>query len=391
MESTTLSPLQSIKHAYDKILKFEEDDELIVDCFVAVMTAAFHPKLHESLWFYFIGPPGSGKTETVLTMRGHGRCLLLTTPTENALISGYGDESGQDPSLILKLNNNVLIWKDFTALMEAGKNLVDKVLGEFRDLYDQYCSKASGKVGVREYEASFGMIACVTDVIDGFMEKHQQLGQRFLSIRINRLRLTHTQRVENLGRVIAAMQDKKEWKEWLRKVVQGNMNRIIKSCKGGQVPVMPEEMEEDIKIMADLLALMRTAPSNDTAVRPELATRIVQQLINLGAAHAFANGRDKWNDSDMVLVRRVVLDSLSLVRHRLVLFLFQRGKHRPAAPLGQLAQACRTTSKGLAPIVNQFVFGGLLEGQEGGGGEIWYKLTADIYQSLEKTKMLKWV
>ena len=39
--------------------------------------------------------------------------------------------------------------------MEAGKNLVDKVLGEFRDLYDQYCSKASGKVGMREYEAGY--------------------------------------------------------------------------------------------------------------------------------------------------------------------------------------------------------------------------------------------
>jgi len=386
------SPLQIIKKAYGKILQFEKDDELIIDCFVAVLTAAYHPKLYEALWMYFIGPPGSGKTETVLTMRGHPRCLLLTTPTENALISGYSDEKGEDPSLVLQLNGNVLIWKDFTALMEAGRNLVDKVLGEFRDLYDQYCSKASGKVGVREYEAGFGMIACVTDAIDAFMEKHQQLGQRFLSIRINRLRLGHTQRVKNLNRVITAMEGKKEWKEWLRKLVQATITQIILMCEKDdvKVPELPAEMREEVQILADLLALMRTTSANETATRPELATRIVQQLINLGHAHAFADERDRWNDSDMWLIKRVVLDSLSLIRQRLMLFLFRRGAHRPAAPLNQLAQACRSTTRELGPIANQFVFSGLLEAQEE-GSEIWYKLTPDIYKSLEKTRLLKWV
>lgn len=384
------SPLQTIKRAYGKILQFEKDDELIVDCFVAVLTAAFHPKLYESLWMYFIGPPGSGKTETVLTVRGHPRCLLLTTPTENALISGYSDETGEDPSLVLQLDGKVLIWKDFTALMEAGRSLVDKILGEFRDLYDQYCSKASGKVGVREYEAGFGMIACVTDAIDAFMEKHQQLGQRFLSLRINRLRLPHAQRVKNLDRVVASMEDKKEWKEWLQKIVQTKVNEIIGICTEGKVPKLSEKIKEEIKILADLLALARTVPSNETAMRPELATRIVQQLINLGHAHAIADRRKEWDESDIQLVKRVVLDSLSLVRQRLLLFLFQRGIHRPAAPVKQLAQACRTTTGEIRRVVNQFVFSDLLEVSEGDRyEEPWYRLTNDIYKALERTRLLR--
>lgn len=384
------SPLQTIKRAYGKILQFEKDDELIVDCFVTVLTAAFHPKLYESLWMYFIGPPGSGKTETVLPMRGHSRCILLTTPTENALISGYGDETGKDPSLVLQLDGKVLIWKDFTALMEAGKNLVDKVLGEFRDLYDQYCSKASGKVGIREYEAGFGMIACVTDAIDDFMERHQQLGQRFLSFRINRLRLPHSQRVENLGKVIAAMEDKKKWKEWLRKIVQAEMGKVIALCFEGKMPVLSAGGQKQVMVMADLLALTRTVPLNDTAARPELATRIVQQLINLGTAHAIADGRDEWDDSDMRLIKRVVWDSLSLVRQRLLMFLFRRGKLRPAVPIEQLARASRTTSKELRKIMNQFLFSGLVEVAEGDREDKpWFKLTADIYNALQETELVK--
>lgn len=383
------SSLQIIKAAYNKILQFDKDDELMIDCFVAVLTAAFHPKMYECLWFYFIGPPGSGKTETVLPMRGHQRCILLTTPTENALISGYSDESGEDPSLVLKLDGRVLIWKDFTALMEAGRNLVDKVLGEFRDLYDQYCSKASGKVGIREYEAGFGMIACTTDAIDEFMDKHQQLGQRFLSLRINRLRMTHKQRVKNLDQVIAAMEGKKEWKEWLRKITQAAMNNIIADCMKRDVPTLDAGVQEEIKILADLLALARTVPAETTAVRPELATRIVQQLIILGQAHAFSDSRDKWDESDSILVKRVVLDSLCLIRQRLLKFLFRRGKHRPAAPMKQLAEACRTTQTTMRKTVNQFLFSDLLEVSAESNEEPWYRLTADIYNTLDKTGVLK--
>lgn len=384
------SPLQIIKKAYGEALKLGDDDKLIVDCFVAVLTAAFHPKLDEPIWIYFIGPPGSGKTESVMPMRGHPKCIMLTTPTENALISGYNDETGIDPSLILQLDGKVLIWKDFTALMEGGRHLVDKVMGELRDAYDQYCSKASGKVGLREYKANFGMVACVTDVIDSFMERHQQLGQRFLSFRVNRLRLTHTQRVENLSRIVDAMKDKKDWKEQLRTTMQIQMDRVIKICEKGKVPVLLAGAKREIMILADLLALTRTVPVGETATRPELATRAVQQLIILGHAHAIADGRDRWNELDMRLIKRVMSDSLSLVRQRLLKFLFRQGMHRPAVPLGQLSQACKTMPDELRRIVTQYVFSGLIEVSEGDRNEEpWYRLSPEIYNALNETGVLK--
>ena len=384
------SPLQVIKKAYGKTLKLGDDDKLIVDCFVAVLTAAYHLGLDESVWMYFIGPPGSGKTESVMPMWGHPRCVMLTTPTENAFISGYSDEAGEDPSLILQLNGKVLIWKDFTALLGQGRRLVDKVFGEFRDAYDQYCSKASGKIGLREYKASFGMVACVTDEIDSFMEIHQQLGQRFLSFRINRLRLSHTQRVENLGQIVDAMEGKKDWKEWLRTTIQIQVDRIIRICEKGEIPKLFAGARQELMVLADILALARTVPSGETATRPELATRAIQQLINLGHAHAISDGRSKWNESDMQLIKRVILDSLSLVRQRLLLYLFGQGMHRPAVTVETLAQACRTVPSEIKRIVSQYVFSGLIEVSEGDrNNEPWYRLAPDIYRAIEKTGVLK--
>jgi hypothetical protein len=113
-------------------------------------------------------------------------------------------------------------------------------------------------------------------------------------------------------------------------------------------------------------------------------------LINLGHGHAIADGRLKWDESEMELVKRVVVDSLSLVRQRLLLFLFRRGKHRPAAPLKQLAQACRTTVGEIKRVTNQFVFSGLLEVDRDSGDEPWFKLSLDIYKSLERMELLKW-
>lgn len=384
------SPLQKIKAAYEKALKLGEDDKLIVDCFVSVLTAAFHLGLDESVWFFFIGPPGSGKTEVVYPVKGYRRCLMLTTPTENALISGYSDETGEDPSLLKLLDGKVLIWKDFTALMEAGRRLVDKVLGEFRDCYDQFCSKASGKVGLREYEARFGMIACVTDKIDGFAEEHQQLGQRFLSFRINRLSVPHSQRVEDLKKIVKSMEGKKSWKEQLRTTVQLQLDKIERVCKGGKIPEVSAGAKEQVLILADLLALARTVPMDRTAVRPELATRVVQQLMNLGHAHAVADGRSRWNDSELKLIRRVVLDSLPLVRQRLLTFLYRQGPHRPAMPVEQLAKKCRSPEGQMKNVITQYLFSGLLEVSAGDKTAApYYRISPDIYDSITKTGVLK--
>lgn len=386
----TASPLQNIKKEYAKALKFNSDDKLIVDAFVSVLTAAFCKRLSESVWMYFIGPPASGKTETVETCYQFPQCLMLTTPTENCLMSGADTDDGKDPSLINLLDGKVLVWKDFTALITGNIRVVDKILGELRDAYDQFCSKASGKTGFREYRARFGMIACVTDSIDSFAEKHQQLGQRFLSIRINRQRKTHQERVEALRPIRESMKNKKEWRNRLRGAVHKELDRLIILAKAGIEPEIPRPLEEKLLVISDLLALMRTVPMAEVATRPELANRVLQQLANLGHAHCIADNRTVWDESDFKLIERVVADSLSLVRRRVAYWLFLQGPRRPAIPIPRLAEKCGSTVAELEKLKLQWLYSEILEAHDpGDGGKPWVRLTKDIYESIKRVGALK--
>jgi hypothetical protein len=377
-----------VKKAYDKAFVMPKDDKLIVDCFMAILTATIYKELNESVWMYWIAPPGSGKTLAVSPVQGHPLVLMLSTPTENALMSGYTDEDGSDPSLMKLLDGMVLIWKDFTALMYAGDRIVNKISGEFRDCYDGTSSKASGRAGIREYEARFGMIACVTDEIDAFTETHQQLGERFLSFRMNRVKLSHAQRIRGLRTITKSMGKKKEWLEQLKKIVHVNIDRINLASEKMKIPTLSAGALEEVEIMADLLALARTS-CGDTANSAEMGNRIVQQLINLGHAHALADFRTAWNESEMVLIRRVMIDSLASNRKRLFAFLFKQGKHRPAKSLAMLAKKSGTTEKAMKKIIKQYVYSGILETAEGGNpDESWYRLSKDIYESIEKVGVL---
>lgn len=367
-----------------------KDDRMIIDAFVGVLAAVYCRILDESVWMYFIGPPASGKTETVSVCRGYPQCVMLTTPTENCLMSGTDTEGGDDPSLIKMLDGKVLIWKDFTALMTGNPRVVDKIQGELRDAYDQYCSKASGKTGFREYEARFGMIACVTDSIDAFAENHQQLGQRLMSLRINRIRTTHAQRVENLRAIRVAMKNKQQWKDRLRDEVQRELDKMIILCTKGIEPTIPPVIEEELLIISDLLALLRTVPMAEVATRPELANRVLQQLTNLGHAHCIADGRTMWDASDMQLIKRVMTDSLSLVRRRVLYYMFRQGRHLPAIPPNQLAQKCGATRAEIKRLTMQWLYSGILKNYKPDEGtKPWVRLASDIYESICKVGVIQ--
>ena len=383
-----MSPLQKMKAAYRQAYTMPRDDKLIVDCYMGILVAAFTPRLDESVWMYWVGPPGSGKTLAVAPMYKHSRVMMLSVPTPNALMSGYTNEDGSDPSLIPLLNGKVLIWKDFTALMKQGKVVVAKVVGEFRDCYDQHCSKHSGSSGLREYESRFGMIACATDEIDEFTNEHQQLGERFLTFRMNRIKMTHNQRVEDLRPIVDGMGKKKAWVNALQKYMHIQIDKLLLTTEKMDTPSFCDEYNEQVRIMADLLALTRTS-CGTTARRAELATRLVQQMINLGHGHCLADMRTTWNETEIDLLKRVMMDSLSADRQRLIAYMYSRGQHRPAVTLAQMTLKSGSTEKQMQQVIRQYVFSSVLDPvREPNSNDTWYRLAEDIYKSIEKIGVL---
>jgi hypothetical protein len=340
------SPLRTIAEAYQERLQLSQEDSLVFEYIVSVMTATMCKKLDEPVWVYIIAPPGSSKTESVKPYQGYEHCIFLSSLTDNWLMSGYRDDDGNDPSLINLLDGKILIVKDISSLANLPPRTINKIWGDLRDAFDQTASKASGVSGLTEYKARFGVIMLGTGALDIFAEEHQQLGERFLAFRLHRIPMGLEQRQELAMHVSRSMKDKDKWQSELKTIVQTEMQKINdKVVEQSAIPSVEESTIYLVMLMGNLLSLLRTTPVRGMAESPELPSRVGQQLLNLGMAHAIADSRVDWDESDTNLVRRVTIDTLPAFRSRLVKALYQRGKHRPFTTVNRIMEQCDETGE----------------------------------------------
>ena len=88
--------------------------------------------------------------------------------------------------LLPQLDGRVLIFKDFTTILEKGRDERREIIAQFREAYDGTFAKKLGTVDKTiSYSSRFGLVAGVTPVIDKHWKVMQQLGERFLKVRWN--------------------------------------------------------------------------------------------------------------------------------------------------------------------------------------------------------------
>jgi len=385
-----ISSLRIIKEACQGCLELGEDDSWIIDAYVSVITATLHRAIPEFVWVYVVGPPGCGKTEIVCLALHNEHFEFIDDLTEHALTSGYEDETGDDPSLLLKLDGKVLVIKDLGDFAENNPKLVDKVFGELRAIYDKNYVKASGVAGTREYNSRFGIVAATTEVIDRFSERHRQLGERFLAIRMGRVPFTLKQRKDFSRRCVGRMVGKDLWQTELRGKVQGEIEKIsVRALANEKLPELSAEDLEVLLSLADVLCLLRTMPIEGTAMQPEMGSRVAQQLVGVVKARAFSDSRDLVSAEDVVLARRIVMDSLPVIRRRMMWMLYKRGfkGHQLGTSAQQIAQVCGTTVGALQPVLVQYVHSKILEPasvitKQDDSVEL-YRLTSGVFELMQ--------
>lgn len=384
------SPLQKIKDAYAEILYLREDDRMIVDYAVSIYTAMLHPQLTELLWGYIIGPASSGKTEVLRIFYEWGKCIGVDEPTANAFQSGYVTETGEDMSLLARLDGMLLFIKDMSVIMQSRPQEAAKIMSILRGAQDGNTSKASGTLGLKNYKASFGLLIATTDIVDQFTEQNQQLGERLMSFRLNRTHLDLDTRQDMLDKARELTVDKEIKRTRLRILAHQQFEVIGRLClemasrkEGSKVPVMTEKILRRVQQAADMLAVLRTCAVQGVAGQSEMGYRIVQQTFNLGHAHAIADGRDYWNETDVALVMRVLYDTMAKVRSRVLRGMFRRGVHRPADTIERIARNARTVPEKVAEVFVQFIHSHVVEYTSDSGDMPLYRLSEECYRKIE--------
>ena len=389
------TPLQVIKAKCQEVFEYVPDDSLLPEIIACAMVAVMHPEFVVPLWFFVLGPPSSGKTESAKALEDYGHTLWYDEITCDSLVSAYVDSNDptKDFSLLPTWQKKLIVWKDASSISGKSKIELVRLFGILRAAFDGSYAKGSGTRGMISHKAYFGMLLLGTPWFDIFLDKFQQLGSRCLTFRISRLDTTFAEEIAlaEKGRTAANTLNAK--REDLKNVVQGAINRTESYIKKHpQFPALTKEQGRVVDMLAALLCRIRTAPLDDEMVtETEKPMRVSIQLQTLGHCRAFLDERAAWNEEELDIIRRVVLDSLSTRQRRLITVLYgdetgTTGPHMRLPRDGKvLMQVAQVPENKQEMILKQMVASRLVEINEKTG---YYQMTIAVWQAIKITGLL---
>lgn len=357
----------------------------------------------DPVWMFLVAPPGGCKSELLMTLSKSPGIYPITTFTAHTLISGAVGVGGTDPSLLPKLNGQVLVVKDFTTVLTMPETIRDEILGILRDAYDGEAGKVFGTGVRRYYKSRFGVLAGVTPVIYQYSSKCTMLGERFLTYRLKMPgNLMGGEAL--ITRALKNVTKEGGMRDALQVVARNALNRTISP---DETPTITPLQKKRIIHLAQLVAMLRGSVAHERYTREvltypiqEVGTRVAKQLMKLAMGVSLAAFENEVTERAFRVICAVARDTVpdrveSIVR---VMFLHI---HEEASDLHCRRtdcsicrrKLCCTTAEvagwtGLPPTTLQNLFEdmrmlNIIERAKGrsaevGGLEIRWKLTAIV-------------
>ncbi len=328
--------LDDCKNYFKEVFYIEEDTILDLLCAIAI---SVYTK-SDSIWLLIIGAPSGGKTELVNTLSGLIYSHQISTMTENSFLSGMGGSDGKEKSLLHKIGDNgLIIMKDYTSILSLKEELRKKILGDMREIYEQHISKATGNGRDLEWKGKINFVGAVTDSIYLGEGDDASMGRRTIDYVMPHFSdETRIKMAKRSSRNIGDANVKRE-------KIKTMFAEFIEE-KRKDMPLvfdeLPEELEDELIMIADFSTKMRTATKRDFhgnltfAPGSELPMRMANQLTILAQVLIYLNdGVLKQEHHDILI--KVALDSISRQRR---------------ITLHAMAQYDRVTTKGVAQKLN---------------------------------------
>lgn len=288
----------------DSMLHLNEDTRLSMAAILGITISYSIPG--EPLWCFVIGPPSSGKTLFLESFGGENQWFdNLSKVTAESFVSGWRDETDDEPSYLPRLKNKTLFVKDFTVTLEGPEEAKRKVFGLLTDIYDGHVKIPFGNNQIREFhDTYFNMVAGVTDIIHS--HSSASIGERFL--RLDWLGNTYDSR-EYARRALLNFGQTTSMKHVLTKNTLGYCKYIRSLTIDQQIEPM---YIEPIIDLAEFIATVRTKVEKDRyegmkyKPRAELPARLAKQLAKL-----YVSTRTAVQSSELAfkVIRKAALDT----------------------------------------------------------------------------------
>lgn len=319
MEINTLAELEA---EVDKV--FLMKDRGVVRMVVATVVA--NRMNYDPVWLLLVAGSSAGKTELINCVTGLNFVELISDLTVNSLLSGQ-KVTGKETSLLFRVNNGILAFKDFTSILSKNKETRGEILKQLREVYDGDYTKQTGTGYNPKWKGKVGAIAGSTEAIYRYLEDFSIMGDRFIMYSIDA-----PDRLEAARRQMQNSLNMKEKREHLKKCFTSFITKCLDALETHDDTLrLSPAVEDDLLLVADFAAQMRSAVVADfksglTEFVPakEMPMRIISQLTTLAAAFVLIDKvsgitetdgtEDSLTEFEMSLLYKTALDSIPRTR-----------------------------------------------------------------------------
>lgn len=310
LEPITFLELQEV---FDKwmLLPDRHIVKFLISCYCANMLA------QRPVWAMIIAASGGGKTELLNSLLDLKMVYPISSLTPQTFLSGMG--GGKDPSLLPRVRDHILIFKDWTVILSMQKDARAEIFGQLRDIHDGAMTKEFGNGQKRDWKGKVSILAACTESVDLNQQQNAHLGERFIYYRPvmpDRLLVAH----RALDNSSAQVQMGKELKDAMYAFIKG-----IDFTKFEILPELKDDMKHELVNLTNFSTLARSSVIRDRGYKqevifvpaPEMPTRVLQQLSLLASGAMVANGGTLLQ-SDIEMVYKTALDSVPRTNYMVI-------------------------------------------------------------------------
>ncbi len=302
-------PLDDVKKVIRKWLYLESEE--VIDVILAVYVANRFEA--DPIWLIIIAPPSSTKTELLRSFDGHKNSFFLSNLTPSTLVSGADSKKGE-PSLLPKLNDKLVVLKDFTSILSMRSENQQEILAQLREAYDGSYSKSFGTGKTFNWKGRFGLIAACTPVYDCHYGVIGSMGERFLLYRIS------GGNNEKMGLQAQRIVGKEN--EMRAEISEAVHSFIDQFNKLGNLQFEKNDLiNQQIIKLATFCAYGRCPVERDYRDRhvkyqplPEGSARLVKQFMQIGMGLALVHGKNLIDEDIYEIVKKIGRDLIPAQR-----------------------------------------------------------------------------
>lgn len=310
--------LEELKKVVEKVYLI--NDPYITEVMVAAVVA--HRIAADPVWIVIVAASGAGKSEFINAISGLANVHSLSTITSNTFISGMKN-SGKETSLLLKIQNGILTFKDFTTLMSEQRDERAIIMAQLREIYDGKFSKVFGTGQEVKWEGKITVIAGATYAIHTLRQTYTAMGERFI--------MYNMEQPPPIDAAKRAMENQESGKiKEMRATVATAFKKYDEQLEIPETLLkISDALQKDILLLAELATRARSSVERNWKSRmqeitdvhpPEMPTRFASQLQNFAKALAIItyNEANKMEvtEKQRNILYKIALDSITTNRRK---------------------------------------------------------------------------